>query len=135
MVIGVLTLGIGGVGLMNVMLVSVTERTREIGLLKALGAKRRHIRRQFLTEALLIAAAGGLIGYLFAQLLALAIGIIPFWSTVLEDPSRQADIHLMVSARAVFTAVLTLGIVGVLSGIFPAIRASKLDPVKALHYQ
>jgi len=135
LVIGVLTLGIGGVGLMNVMLVSVTERTREIGLLKALGAKRRHIRWQFLLEALIIAAAGGLIGYLFAQILALSVGIIPFWSTILEDPTRQADIHLAVSARAIITAVLTLGTVGVLSGIFPAIRASMMDPVEALHYQ
>jgi putative ABC transport system permease protein len=135
LVIGVLTLGIGGVGLMNVMLVSVTERTREIGLLKALGAKRRHIRWQFLLEALVIALVGGLFGFIFAQFVALAIGIIPFWSTILEDPTRQADIHLLVSAEAVITAVTTLGVVGILSGIFPAIRASRLDPVEALHYE
>jgi len=135
LVIGVLTLGIGGVGLMNVMLVSVTERTKEIGLLKALGARRSHIRRQFLLEALIIAVVGGLIGYVLAQFVALAIGIIPFWSTILEDPSRQADIHLVVSVRSILTAVLTLGTVGVLAGIFPAIRASKLNPVEALHYE
>jgi putative ABC transport system permease protein len=134
-VIGVITLGIGGVGLMNVMLVSVTERTKEIGLLKALGARRRHIRWQFLLEALVIALFGGFIGYLLAQVVALAIGVIPFWSTVLDDPTRQADIHLIVSARAILTAVVTLGLVGLLSGIFPAIRASKLNPVEALHYE
>jgi putative ABC transport system permease protein len=135
LVIGIITLSIGGVGLMNVMLVSVTERTREIGLLKALGARRSHIRRQFLLEALVIALVGGILGYGLAQLVALAIGIIPFWSTILEDSTRQADIHLIVSARAVVTAVLTLGIVGILSGIFPAIRASTLNPVEALHYE
>ena len=134
-VIGILTLSIGGVGLMNVMLVSVTERTREIGLLKALGARKRHIRTQFLFEALIIAAIGGFFGYVFAQLVSLAIGIIPFWSTILEDPTRQADIHLIVSPSAIVTAIVTLGLVGLFSGLFPAIRASRLDPVEALHYE
>jgi putative ABC transport system permease protein len=134
-VIGVITLSIGGVGLMNVMLVSVTERTREIGLLKALGAQRRHIRLQFLLEALVIALIGGILGYFFAQFVTLAVGVIPFWSTILEDPTRQADIHLSFSPSAVLTAVLTLGLVGLLSGLFPAIRASRLNPVQALHYE
>jgi putative ABC transport system permease protein len=134
-VIGVLTLSIGGVGLMNVMLVSVTERTREIGLLKALGARRRHIRLQFLMEALAIAAIGGISGYLLAELAAWIIGVIPFWSTILEDPTRQADIHLNFSFTAVMTAVTTLGLVGIASGLFPAIRASRLDPVEALRHE
>jgi putative ABC transport system permease protein len=134
-VIGILTLSIGGVGLMNVMLVSVTERTREIGLLKALGARRRHIRLQFLLEALVIALVGGVIGYLLAELAAWAIGIIPFWSTILDDPTQQADIHLQFTWRAVLTAVVTLGLVGLLSGLFPAVRASRLNPVEALHYE
>lgn len=134
-VIGTLTLSIGGVGLMNVMLVSVTERTREIGLLKALGARKRHIRFQFLLEALAIAAVGGLSGYLLAQFAAWIIGVIPFWSTILDDPTRQADIHLNFSWTAVVTAVTTLGLVGLASGLFPAIRASRLDPVEALRHQ
>ncbi len=134
-VIGFLTLGIGGVGLMNVMLVSVTERTREIGLLKSLGARRSHIRMQFLLEALLISVLGGALGYLFAQSLAWAIGVVPFWSTVLDDATRQADIHLLVSAKAVLTAVITLSSVGVLFGLIPAVRASRLHPVEALRYE
>jgi len=134
-VIGILTLSIGGVGLMNVMLVSVTERTREIGLLKALGARRRHIRTQFLFEALIIAAIGGFLGYVFAYSVSMAIGIIPFWSTILEDPTQQADIHLVISTSAIITAIVTLGLVGLFSGLFPAIRASRLDPVEALHYE
>lgn len=134
-VIGILTLSIGGVGLMNVMLVTVTERTREIGLLKALGARRSQIRLQFLLEALVIALLGGLAGYVLAEIVAWAIGIIPFWSTILDDPTRQADIHLNFSWTAVLTAVGTLGLVGLLSGLFPAIRASRLNPVQALHYE
>jgi putative ABC transport system permease protein len=135
MIIGVLTLSIGGVGLMNVMLVSVTERTREIGVLKALGARRRHIRLQFLLEALVIACVGGILGYLLAELVAFVVGVIPFWSTILEDPSQQADIHLNFTWTSVLTAVVTLGIVGLVSGLFPAIRASRLDPVEALRYE
>lgn len=135
MIIGILTLSIGGVGLMNVMLVSVTERTREIGVLKALGARRRHIRMQFLLEALVIALVGGVLGYLLAELVAFVVGVIPFWSTILEDPTRQADIRLRFTWTSVLTAVVTLGVVGLVSGLFPAIRASRLDPVEALRYE
>ncbi len=135
LVIGILTLSIGGVGLMNVMLVSVTERTREIGIRKALGARRRHILFQFLAEALIIASVGGLLGYLFTEALTRMIGVLPFWSSVIGDKSGQADIHLTVSMNAVITSVVCLGLVGLFSGFFPALRASRLDPVESLRYE
>lgn len=134
-VIGALTLSIGGIGLMNVMLVAVTERTREIGIRKALGARRRHILFQFLSEALAIALAGGILGYALSELVALAIGTIPFWSTVMGDTSGQADIHMLISAGSILTAVGVLSTIGLLSGFFPAWRASRLPPDQALRYE
>jgi putative ABC transport system permease protein len=135
LVIGILTLSIGGVGLMNVMLVSVTERTREIGIRKAMGARRRHILLQFLAEALIIATVGGLLGYLFTETITHLIGVLPFWSAIMGDKTGQADIHLIVSMNAVLTSVICLGLVGLFSGFFPALRASRLDPVESLRYE
>jgi len=133
--VGLLTLGIGGVGVMNIMLVTVNERIREIGLRRALGARRSHIRAQFLTEALALTLAGGAIGVLVSVAIGEAIGTLPFLGPAYEDTSGKVDIHMHVSWEILATSVIVLIIVGILSGVVPAIRASRLDPVEALRYE
>ena len=131
-VIGLFTLAVAGVGIMNIMLFCVQERTHEIGVLKALGARKRHIRLQFLGEALALAIIGGILGYLLAILVAYWIGAIPFLSELFEDKSHQGDIHLLVDSGAFLVSFTTFTIIGLLSGLWPAIKASRLDPVEAL---
>jgi putative ABC transport system permease protein len=133
--VGLLTLGIGGVGVMNIMLVTVNERIREIGLRRALGARRRHIRVQFLTEALAITLAGGAIGVVLSLGMGALIGSLPFLGPAYEDTSGRVDIQMQVSWEILMASVVVLVIVGILSGFVPAMRAARLDPVEALRYE
>jgi putative ABC transport system permease protein len=132
--IGTLTLGIGGVGLMNIMLVSVTQRTREIGVEKALGARRRHIFLQFLAEALTITFIGGLLGIILAYVVAFSVGRLTLYSAMAKH-AEAGDIRLMINPLTLLVAVLILSVVGLISGMVPAIRASRLDPIEALRYE
>ena len=132
--IGALTLGIAGIGLMNIMLVSVQQRTREIGVEKALGARKRHILLQFLSEALVITALGGGLGIALAYGVSAAVGKIPFYSAIASNAS-DADIQLLISWQSVVVSVVLLAVVGLISGMIPAIRASNLDPIEALRYE
>lgn len=133
-IVGALTLGIAGIGLMNIMLVSVQQRTREIGIEKALGARRRHILTQFLAEAFVITAVGGIAGIILAELVSVCVGRIRFYSNIAANADK-ADIYLLISPTTVVVAVGILVITGLVSGMIPAIRASRLDPIEALRYE
>ena len=124
-----ISLLVGGVGIMNIMLVSVTERTREIGIRMAVGARSRDILMQFLVESILLSCVGGLIGF------ALGIGASVGITTLINSFSTGTDWPVIVSIPAAIVAFLFAAAVGAFFGFYPARRASKLDPIDALRYE
>jgi putative ABC transport system permease protein len=132
--IGTLTLGIGGVGLMNIMLVSVTQRTREIGVQKALGAERRYILLQFLAEALTITFLGGVLGIILAYVVSLSVGRLTLYSAFAKN-GEAGDIRLIIAPTTLIASTLILGAVGLISGMIPAFRAARLDPIESLRHE
>jgi putative ABC transport system permease protein len=117
-----ISLLVGGIGIMNIMLASVLERTREIGVRRAVGATRRDIIRQFLVETTLITTTGGAAGVLLGVVLSQLVGYFAGWSTI-------------VTATSIVLAFFVSVSVGVVFGVYPAVRAATLDPVLALHYE
>ena len=117
-----ISLLVGGIGIMNIMLASVLERTREIGVRRAIGARQRDVVRQFLIETTIISLTGGVAGIIMGVGLSQLIGVLAGWSTIVTTSS----------------IVLAFGVsvvIGIVFGLYPAVRASRLDPVKALHYE
>ena len=125
--IAAISLLVGGIGIMNIMLVSVTERTREIGLRKALGARRRDILIQFLTESSMLSLIGGIIGIIFGWLIAYAVGQVAAANDTAFTPVVRVD---AVALATIFSAA-----VGLFFGIYPSNRAASLEPVEALRYE
>ena len=119
-----ISLLVGGIGIMNIMLVSVTERTKEIGLRKAVGAKTRHIMMQFLAEAVALTVLGGVIGVIAGQLLAMGM-----------TKALGLDITPAITVMTLFVTVSISVSIGIIFGIYPALRAAKLDPIDVLRYE
>jgi putative ABC transport system permease protein len=127
-VIASISLFVGGIGIMNIMLATVTERTREIGIRRALGAKRRDITVQFLIEAVVQTGIGGLVGVIVGVAIVL---VIPEVAKLLQIGNLPARLHI----PSIFYSVLVSVVVGIVFGLYPAWRASRLDPIEALRHE
>jgi putative ABC transport system permease protein len=127
--IAFISLIVGGVGIMNIMLVSVTERTREIGIRMAVGARPRDILRQFLVEAVLLSCIGGVIGF------SMGISVSTGATMLINAFTPGTKWPIAISFTAAVSAVLFSAVVGVCSGLYPALKASRLDPIEALRYE
>ena len=129
-IIGGMSLLIAGVGVANIMYVSIKERTREIGIKMAVGAKRKYILMQFLIESLLITGVGGFFGMSLSYVLTEMFKRIPIESEVMDFMGRPT-----VSPEIGLVVVAVLGAIGILSGIFPAMKAASINPVESLRYE
>jgi ABC-type antimicrobial peptide transport system permease subunit len=131
MSIAAVSLVVGGIGIMNIMLVSVTERTREIGIRKAIGAKRRDILKQFLIESMTISLMGGVLGIALGVTGAQLIPMLPIWKAMSSGGEWQS----VISYESIVVSFVFSCAVGIFFGLYPALKASRLNPVEALRYE